>query len=340
MVRGRSLYLRITEPDNLRLAFRKAARGKADRREVVAYRRDLAANLVRLRNSLLSGEVTVGPCRFFTILDPKERTICAAPFGDRVLHHAVMNVCEPELERYAIFDTYACRPGKGLHKALARAQEFTRRYPWYLKLDIRKYFDSIHHETLLQLLSHRFQDRRVMKLFEQIFGAYETSPGCGIPIGNLISQHAANFYLGAMDHWIKEERRAPGYLRYMDDFILFGCDREHLKEELRSVEAFLAERLHLDLKNSRQLNRSEVGVPFLGFRVLPGRVLLLPRSRARFANKLEKYEQAHHEGTMSETELARRVSSLVSFTSIADAAGFRRGVIMRQGVPSGRALTA
>ncbi len=150
MARGRGLYHQIAEPDNLRLAFRKAAMGKADRREVVAYRRDLAANLVRLRSHLLSGDVPIGTYRLFTILDPKERIICAASFGDRVLHHAVMNICEPELERYAIFDTYACRPGKGLHRAVARGTGVTRRYPWYLKLDIRKYFDSIHHATLLQ----------------------------------------------------------------------------------------------------------------------------------------------------------------------------------------------
>ena len=327
MARGRGLYLQIAEPDNLRLAFRKAVKGKADRREVIAYRRNLDDNLANLRNLLLNGNLPVGPYRFFTILDPKERTICAAPFHDRVLHHAVMNICEPELERYSIFDSYACRPGKGLHRALVRAQLFIRRYPCYLKLDIRKYFDSIHQKTLLHLLGRRFKDKRVMDLLETILGSYESSPGCGIPIGNLISQHAANFYLGTMDHWLKEERRIPGYLRYMDDFVLFADSRERLKLELHEVEAFLMERLQLTLKDSRQLNRSAVGVPFLGFRVLPGRVLLLPRSRRRFADKLEKYEQQYQEGSISETELARRVHSLVSFTRVADAVGFRRQIL-------------
>ena len=340
MARGRGLYLRITEPDNLRLAFKKAVRGKSDRCEVIEFRKNLDDNLARMRTELLSGDIRTGSYRFFTVRDPKERIICAAPFRDRVLHHAVMNICEPELESYSVHDSYACRPGKGLHLALKRAQHFSRKSDWYLKLDIRKYFDSIHHDTMLTLLSQRFLDERLMELFRRMTISYQTSPGRGIPIGNLISQHFANFYLGALDHWLLEEKKTAGYIRYMDDFIVFAQDRKNLKARLAEIEKFLAEQLRLTLKDNRQLNRCSAGIPFLGFRIFPHITLLAPRSRSRFASKLEHCEQEYIENKIQERELARRVSSLVSFTSAADAAGFRRSILSRQGVPSERALTA
>ena len=224
MARGRGLYLKIPEPDNLRLAFNKAVKGKSDRQEVIRFRHDLDENLAALRRELQSGEISLGPDRFFTILDPKERIICAAPFHDRVLHHAVMNICEPVFERYSIFDSYACRPAKGLHKAITRAQEFSRQYQWYLKLDIRSYFGSIDHKILNRLLARRFAERRLRDLFGHVIASYRTEPDSGIPIGNLLSQYFANFYLSHLDHWLKEERHVPGYLRYMDDFLLFGAD--------------------------------------------------------------------------------------------------------------------
>ena len=330
MARGRGLYGTILEPENLLLAFHKAAKGKSDRPEVVEYRRGLDDNLVSLRAELLSGEISLGPYRFFTVRDPKERTICAAPFRDRVLHHAVMNVTELEFERYSVFDSYACRPGKGLHRAIARAQEFSRRHSWFLKLDVRKYFVSIDHGVLLELLARRFTDRRVVELFGTIVSSYHAGPGKGIPIGNLVSQHLANFYLGALDHMV-EQRRAGGFVRYMDDILLFGDSREELRAEERAVERFLGAVLRLVVKDDRQLNRSCLGIPFLGFRVWPHRVRLSPRSRRRFVDKLRQYEGKAKVGRLSERELARRMTSVVSFTRTADAVGFRRHVLNGRG---------
>ena len=148
MKRVGNLYDGIGEPENLRLAFLNAIRGKCGKQDVIEYTARLDENLRLLRDRLLARRVDVGHYHFFTVHDPKERVICAASFPERVLHHAIMNVCEPVLERYAIHDSYACRTGKGMHAAVLRAQAFTRQFPWYLKLDVRKYFDSIHHETL------------------------------------------------------------------------------------------------------------------------------------------------------------------------------------------------
>lgn len=218
MRRVGNLYERIADPENLRLAFWKACRGRRDRAEVRQYAAHLDENLAHLRQDLLREAVAVGRYRFFTVRDPKDRLICAASFPERVLHHAVMNLCEPVLERYAIPDSFACRKGKGLHSAVRRAQFFSRRFPWYLKVDVKRYFDSVDHATLLALLERRFKDPRLLRLFGALLGTYETAPGKGLPIGNLISQHCANLYLGPLDHWVKETLRVRGYVRYAGEW--------------------------------------------------------------------------------------------------------------------------
>jgi RNA-directed DNA polymerase len=295
---------------------------------------DFDANIAKIRDGLVRHAPDIGHYRFFRVHDPKPRDICAASFPERVLHHAVMNVCEPVLEAYAVFDSYACRKGKGNLKALNRARVFSNRFPWYLKLDIRKYFDSIDHDVLLRLLSRRFKDRSLMALFEQLLNTYHTRPGKGMPIGNLISQHLANFYLGSFDHWIKEARRVPGYLRYMDDTLCFGPDRKYLNAELDAIRGFLKRELALDLKENIQLNRCRNGIPFLGFRGFPDRIRLSPMSRKRFANKFIEYERRWQDGVWSQAELVRHMEPLIAFTQLAGARSFRRNVIQRFGVSS------
>ena len=176
MKRIGNLYPVIAEPENLRLAFMKSTRGKCHKPDVIAYRAHLDKNLQTLRNQLLARDVDVGHYHFFTVHDPKERVICAASFPERVLHHAVMNICEPVLERFAIHDSYACRKDKGMHMAVHRAQTFTRRNPWYLKLDIQKYFDSIDHATTLELLARRFNRQSAIENRQYYRGFVHRAP--------------------------------------------------------------------------------------------------------------------------------------------------------------------
>lgn len=329
MKRIGNLYARIAEPENLRLAFLKAVRGKRGKAEVLAYAESLNANLEILRSQLLSGRLDVGHYHFFTVYDPKERIICAASFPERVLHHAIMNVCEPVLERYAIHDSYACRTGKGMHAAVLRAQSFARKYPWHLKLDIRKYFDSIDHQKLMDLLGRRIKDAEVLRAVGGILETYETDPGRGLPIGNLLSQHLANFYLGHLDHHVKEVFLTKGYVRYMDDFALFGATKDDLRGQLDDVRRFLRESLALELKDNVQLNRSSSGLPFLGYRIFPDRLALGPRARRRFSIRLCDYEQEWFTGGWSEAELSRHTEALLSYVRFADSLGFRKQTIAR-----------
>jgi len=329
MKRAGNLYARIAEPENLRLAFLKAISGKRSKPDVIEYAARLNDNLQGLRDQLLAQQVDVGHYHFFTVHDPKERVICAASFPERVLHHAIMNVCEPALERYAIHDSYACRTGKGMHAAVLRAQEFTRQSPWYLKLDIRKYFDSIDHATLLTLLERRFKDGIVLRLIRTILETYCVEPGRGLPIGNLLSQHMANFYLGHLDHWIKETLRVHGYVRYMDDFVLWAPDKATLKAHLADIQGFVESALKLTLKDNVQLNRCGGGIPFLGYRIFSGRLALGPRAGRRFARKLRGYEQEWLCGKWSEADLQRHMEALLSYARFADTLGLRQRIVAR-----------
>ncbi len=329
-----NLYYLIPNQENLKLAFKKAARGKRDRREVIAFQNNFEANIRTLQNQLLRHDPDMGHYRFFKVCDPKIRTICAASFPERVIHHAVMNICEPVLESYSIHDSYACRKNKGSRKALAKAQHYARENEWYLKLDIRKYFDSADHMIMIRLLSRRFKDKDLLILFDKLLDTYHTKPGKGMPIGNLISQHLANFYLGYFDHWIKDELSIKAYLRYMDDFILFGPDKKYLKTMLSEIKQFLSQELELELNTNIQLNRCLHGVPFLGYRVYPHMIRLSQRSRSRFVHKFRKYEEKWQKGEWTEEELARHMEPLVDFTRAADSHGFRRNVIERFGVSS------
>ena len=162
MKRKGHLIEQIADVDNLYLAFHKACRGKQRKAEVLAFREHFDENIAMLRENVLSGHITVGNYHYFTIYDPKERVICAAPFRERVLHHAIMNVCHEYFDRSLISDTYATRPGKGVYAALDKAVYAASHYEYMVKLDFRKYFDSISHDVLKQMLERKFKDNKLL----------------------------------------------------------------------------------------------------------------------------------------------------------------------------------
>ncbi|MCB9298198.1 MAG: hypothetical protein H6559_34525 [Lewinellaceae bacterium] len=239
MKRKNNLLLTIADPDNLRLAFWKARKGKSWSKPVRAYRADLDANLMLLREQILSGEVQVGRYHFFKIYDPKERQICAPSFGEQVLHHALMNICHSRLEKVQVFDSYACRKGKRYLCRSGTGKNYTRRYRYFLKLDVKKFFDTIHHNVAKTQLARLFRDQDVLDIFYQIIDSYEAHPDRGVPIGNLTSQYFANHYLSGLDHFIKEKLRIKAYVRYMDDMVLWHNDKDVLKQAWRAIKNML-----------------------------------------------------------------------------------------------------
>lgn len=279
----------------------------------------------------------VGAYRYFKVYEPKERQICASAFGEQVLHHALMNVCHDRFDRALIRDSYASRKGKGTYAALARAQEFTRKYAWYLKLDVRQFFASIHHGVLKSQLARLFKERRLLSLFFQIIDSYEAEPGRGVPIGNLTSQYFANHCLSGLDHYVKEQIGIGAYVRYMDDMVLWHDDKEALKAAHKAIDAYVCDQLRLALKPA-QLNRCARGVPFLGYRLFGNYRRLLQQSKRRFIRKINRVLDAWDCLEMDDQRASAHVLPLLAFIKHADTQIFQKDVFLRRKRSSAQGL--
>jgi retron-type reverse transcriptase len=278
------------------------------------------------------------------VREAKERLISAAPYRDRVVHHALCTVIEPLFERGFIHDSYACRIGKGQHRAVECLQSFCRRWPYALKCDIRKFFPSIDHEILKGLIAKRIKDRSVLDLCGKIIdgsnpqgGAATYFPGDdlfaphlrrrGLPIGNLTSQFFANVYLDPLDRFVKEILHVRGYVRYCDDFVLFGNSPRELlawRERLRGR----LDRLRLELHPAKQhIWRSRDGIDFLGYRVFPFHRRLRRGNEARQRRRLKRLLADLSRGQVSPQMVTQSVKSWVAHALHADAFGLRTRVL-------------
>ena len=318
-------------------AAREAARGLKHRPSVAAFLADLEPEVLALERELREGSYRPRPLVRFRIRDPKPRTISAAAFRDRVVHHALCAGLEPRFERYADFDSYACRKGKGNLAAVQRLQALCGQHAWYVKLDLRHFFETVDHGVLLDLLARLVRDRRVMDLAATILAAGAREPGIGLPIGNLTSQHFGNLLLGRLDHHLRERIRVPAMLRYMDDIVLLGPDRAAVRRMRDEAARFVDGELHQQIKReATRLGPVSVGVPFLGFRVWPGLIRLDAARARRFRGKVRGLERALAEGPLSEAEAARRAQSLFGWVEQADTLRFRQGFLARSKSPPAR----
>jgi RNA-directed DNA polymerase len=275
--------------ENLLAAYLRARRGKQGRREIAAFGWRLEAKLLQLRQELLSGSYVHGTYRHFIVSDSKRREISAAPFRDRVVHQAIVAALEPFFERGFIYDTYACRVGKGTQAALARFEQFSRVSRYVLSMDISKYFASIDHAVLFSLLKRKVSDTRMLELCRRIIASTESSPGRGIPIGNLTSQLFANIYLNEFDQYAKHTLRLSHYIRYMDDMAILSDDKIQLHEVKEAAAVFMHERLGLALHPHKvQVMPLATGVDFLGYRIYPHHRLLRKSTVMRFVARLKR----------------------------------------------------
>jgi len=310
MKRVGNLFEKVISFENLLIALRRAMKGCGRTKATCRFFFDLEYQLLKLQEQLEYGTYSPGAYRYFTIYDPKERVIAVAPFRDRVVHHAVVNVLTPIYERVFIYDSYATRPKKGTHAAIERAQKFLRRWPWYLKADIEKYFDSVNHDILLEILSRKIKDDKLLKLLERIV-RNTPPPGKGLPIGNLTSQFLANVYLDPFDHEIKDGLGIKGYIRYMDDFVICMDDRKELEALLPQTEAFLLEKLDLQLKpGATWLNKSIHGLSFLGMRIFPGIIRVRSKNRQRSLRRLRQKVEAWKVGYIEEEKMVQSLTSI------------------------------
>lgn len=328
----------MASTENLFLAARKARLGKSRRPDVEDWWLRRESEVRRLREELLLGTYQPGEYRFFEIHEPKRRLIAAAPFADRVVHHALCNRMAPLLERTFIARSFSCQIGKGTMAARECCRKLTNQHRFVMKCDVRKFFPNLDHEILFVKLAERIRDGGVLDLIRKILASYRTGPDVapsfipgddwceaakrprGLPIGNLTSQLWGNFYLDALDHWVTETQRHGDYLRYTDDFLIFGDNKEQLWAlRMGLVELLARMRLKLAEPKSRLLATRE-GVPFCGFLFLPGlRPRVLGATKRRF--------QRHRHALYSERNFIRlsiHIFAWYQFSREANAQGLRQ----------------
>lgn len=347
MKRHKNLWARVVSLENLMAAAREAMRGKRRRPAGAGFFSEWEKECVQLREELEEGSYRPGAYRYFMIYEPKERRVAAAPFRDRVLHHAVVRVLEPIFEKRFLEDSFACRKGKGTHAGMRRALGLARRHPVALKCDIRKYFASVDHEILQERLGRVVGDERLLGLCAQVVASHRDGSrqvwngpelwgvrevGRGLPVGNLTSQFFANLYLDGLDHWIKQGLRVPGYVRYVDDFVLFGETVRQVRGWRDEVVGYLAG-LRLELHPDKvRVCRTRDGVDFCGFVIrADGRVRVRRATVRRFVRRLRQMKWQMSRGQIRASRVTAGVRAWVAHVSHGQSWGLRAKVLGGKG---------
>lgn len=325
------MYENIYAMDNLYLASKKALKGKKSTQSGSRFWMNEDKEILKIHQLLKDEKYTFGRYRVFDINDKGVlRKISAAPFRDRVVHHAIMNIIEPRFEKSFIYDTYANRKGKGVSKALYRMKSYMKKYKYYLKIDIQKYFPSIDHEILKALLAKKIDSEATLSLLYQLidssnkqhdayfyfdndtlFSPYEFKKG--IPLGNLTSQFFGNVYLNRFDHYVKEVLRV-GYVRYVDDMVLFS--NEKLTPLLEKLQKYLA-RYRLKIHPDKIVfGVRERGVEMLGHKVYATHIRLLSKSVHRARIKLTRIKYLYAYDKVNLAEAKNRIFGTIGFMKI------------------------
>jgi len=305
------LFERMTSFSNLLLAGKKAFRGKKIKKSVSKFFFNLENELFQLQKELNNKTYKPRPYHYFVLKEMKTRTVSSADFRDRVVHHALLNIIENIFEKCFIEDSYACRKNKGTQKAIFLAQKYTNQYKYFMKCDIKKYFDNINHKTLISMISEKIYDNNILWLCELII-KNSVSSEKGIPIGNLTSQFFANVYLDPMDHYTIEKLNMKAYIRYMDDFLVFSDNIENLHIALASINNFLSQELKLRIKeNEIMIAPVTEGIPFLGFRIYKNLIRVRNNNLRRTVKKLASKVKNYNDGIIDINKLESSVNSML-----------------------------
>jgi len=292
----KNLFNKVCSFENLLLAFKKSQKGSNHKLEVKKYNFLKEKNLLELQEKLISETYEPSAYHYFKISEPKERIISVATFEDRIVHHAIVNILEPIYEKIFYYHSYATRKNKGSHKAVFYAQNCLKSNNWYLKSDIKKYFENISHQLLIDSIKNKISDKKLLNLIIKII-YNANSNGIGIPIGNLTSQFFANVFLNSFDDYIKNELKMQFYVRYMDDFVIFSNEKEELKTALNKIEIWLQTNLNLQIKNNATyINSASNGLSFLGTRIFAKTIRIKPENLKRFIKKIneKKFKTQKH----------------------------------------------
>jgi retron-type reverse transcriptase len=332
------LFHHICALENVMAAARSAMQGKLNGVSAARFCARWETHAVQLAEELAAGTWQPGKYTYFDIHEPKLRRVAAAPFRDRVVHHALVRVLEPIFEKKFIEDSYACRKGKGTHAGVRRCAQFARRFPYVLKCDIRRYFPNIDHARLLQRIGRTIADPQVMALVLQILETHEDGRrmewgedlfDCrvrryGLPIGNLTSQFFANIHLDGFDHFVKQQMGVKGYVRYVDDFLIFAESRQQARAWGREAKRYLNElRLEIHPDKYRLCRTDREGADFCGFVCFAnGRIKVRGASVRRY---VKRYRLLRRTGTLEEIKAS--VRSWIGHVAHADSWRLRAAVL-------------
>lgn len=308
---------------NLLLAFKKAKKGKSKRPDVAEFTLNLEHNLFSLHHDLQCQTYTPSAYKQFNIYDKKPRTISVAPFIDRVVHHAVMNIIGDEINRTLSPFCFACRPNLGVHAAVDYYQQQSKYFAYVLKLDIKQYFPSINHDILLRQCAQFKFDTEIFNLLKQII--LNSPSKSGLPIGNLTSQWLANLYLSEVDQWLFEQKFV--FLRYVDDIFVLGNNKKQLWQGAQAI-GNIAHKLKLSLRsNLTQVSSTSEKVDVLGYKITPSKRWLRNANGHRFKRKLKTYAREYSRSSITLAEIQSSLNSWIGHAKHGETLSLRKNIL-------------
>lgn len=276
-------------------AWKEFIRGKRKKRDVQEFQIRLMDNILELHRDLKNQTYEHGGYKAFKINDPKPRNIHKAGVRDRLLHHAIYKILYPFFDRTFTSDSFSCRNNKGTHKALNRFRSFAYKVSqnntktcWILKCDIRKFFENINHDILLDILKKYISDENIIRLLEKVIRSFSSKPDTGLPLGNLTSQLLVNIYMNEFDQFMKHKLKIKHYIRYADDFVILLENRNWLENQIQPISNFLSDRLKLELHADKVFIKTLAsGVDFLGWVHFPDHRILRTTTKRRMFRRLK-----------------------------------------------------
>jgi len=319
---------------NLFTAWKTFRKGKQSKKDVALFELTLEDALFDLHNALLLGGWRPTPYTVFLIHDPKLRRIHKASVRDRILYQAVYQILYQIFDKNFIFDSYSSRDLKGTHRAIKRFEESARKVSFNyrkkafaVKCDIRKFFDSIDHEILCELIFQKIHDQQLQLLIQKIIGSFSTTPGKGLPLGNVTSQLFANIYLNELDQFVKHHLKVEHYIRYCDDFVMVHESKEFLKKAVRSLQTYLQDSLKLELHPCKVIFKAlHQGVDFLGFVSLPHYAVLRTKTKKRILKKIIALKKQLGAKTISKEKFEQVLQSYYGVLSHAQSFKIRQKI--------------
>lgn len=302
MKRYKNLWDSFVSEENLELAAKKAVQSKKSKRVTQYFLKNKQKLLAELRKSLIDGTFHTSEYKIRKIFEPKERLIYILPlYPDHVVHHALINILGPIWQKSFVCDSYACIPGKGLHKASQKIMQFVRRNKFVLQCDIRKFYPSINHDIMFNIVKRKIADEKLLAVIGDVINS------CGdktnLPIGNLTSQWMGNVYMNELDHFVKEQLKCRDYIRYCDDFCLFANDKNVLAQYLDELRVFLKNKLELEFSKSAIFPVAR-GVTFIGYRHFKNFILLRKYGAKKIRRRIKNIAKYNDTSDLAVGQLA------------------------------------